>query len=442
MNPFLLLFIAVCAFLLLQGMLKRGAIYQFPFLAGAVFAGWALPQLIGLSNESYLPPGAFESTLLMASLCGVMSWLGAVAAGPPYRKPVWVYDDSRLLLVSAVLSVVGAYFYYAITQLPEDLTGVSSWTGLPVAYIFFARLLTYGFAIAVLLFARSRSRVALLIALFCAVFYFDRLVIAGRRQEMGEVVLMIMLAWWFQRGRCVPRPLMLAGLVAGALFVNSIGDYRNASGQKEGPKWNEIANIDFVGNLQYLTEHGGAELDNAAYIIAAVGRTLDFDLGVAHYNALVFAYVPAQLVGADVKQALFLPYENWRYDDGQPSPAFAQFFYVPVPGSTITGFSDTFASFWYFGCLVFFAIAYCMQKLWWWARGGSFLAQLLYMLMPMSALEAITHSTDSFLMPWVHIAAFLLPPLYFARRGRPRERRRPSGPPLMIVPPWSGGGRP
>jgi hypothetical protein len=432
-NPFLLLFIAVCAFLLLQGMLKRGAIYQFPFLAGAVFAGWALPQLIGLSNESYLPPGAFESTLLMASLCGVMSWLGAVAAGPPYRKPVWVYDDSRLLLVSAILSVVGAYFFYAITQLPEDLTGVSNWTGLPVVYVFFARLLTYGFAIAVLLFARSRSRVALLIALFCAVFYFDRIVIGGRRQETGEFVMIILLAWCFQRDRCVPRPLMLAGLVIGGLFVNSIGEYRSASGNKEGPKWDEIANIDFVGNLQKLTEHGGPELMNAAYIIAAVGRTMEFDLGTSHWNDLVFSYVPAQLVGTEFKEALYFP---------QSSPAYDEFFYTPMTGTTVLGLSDAYASFWYFGCLEFFGIAYCMQKLWWAARGGSFLAQLLYMLMPMSALETITHGTDSFLMPWVHIAAFLLPPLYFARRGRPPARRRPSGPPLMIVPLWSGGGRP
>ena len=35
----LLLFTAVCMFLLLQGMLKRAAIYGYPFLAGAVFRG-------------------------------------------------------------------------------------------------------------------------------------------------------------------------------------------------------------------------------------------------------------------------------------------------------------------------------------------------------------------------------------------------------------------
>jgi hypothetical protein len=393
-------------FLLLQGMLKRGAIYGYPFLAGAVFVGWVLPQLVGLSHERYLPPGAVESTVLMATLCAAMCWLGAAVAHPPYRKPISTYDDRRLLVVSAVLSLLGGYFYYAISRLPPEMTE-GGWTGLPVAYYFFARMLTYGFAIAVLMFARNGSRVACLIALYGALFFFDRIVIGGRRQDTGEFVMIILLAWWFQRDRCVPRPLMLAGLVIGTLLINSIGDDRSASGKEEGPKWDEIANIDFVGNMQNLTEHGGPELMNAAYIIAAVGRTMEFDLGASHWNDLVFTYVPAQLVGTEFKEALYLP---------QFSPAYDEFLYTPTPGSTLTGFSDAYASFWYFGCLEFFGIAYCMQKLWWAARGGSFVAQLLYMLMPMWALEAITHSTHAFGEPWVHIAIFLLPGIYLARR--------------------------
>ena len=104
------------------------------------------------------------------------------------------------------------------------------------------------------------------------------------------------------------------------------------------------------------------------------------------------------------------------------SPAYEQFFYTPVLGSTLTGFSDAFASFWYFGCLKFFLIAFCMQKLWWAARGGSLMAQLLYMLMPIQALEAITHTTQNFLSPWVHMAIFLLPAIYLARRRVPAPR--------------------
>jgi hypothetical protein len=408
-GPLLVALAAACAFLLLQGMLRRGAIYEFPFLAGAVFTGFALPQLIGLSHDPFLPPGALETLVTVAILCAVMSWLGARMARPPRQPIASIYDDRRLMMVSAGLSVIGAYFFYAISRLPEEMTDSTQWSGLPVAYLFFGRVLTYGFALAVLMFARTGSRLALAIALYGASFYFDRIVIGGRRQETGEFVMIILLAWWFQRHRCIPRPLMLGGLIVGTLLVNSIGEYRALANSKEGPKWSDISNIDFVGNIEQLTQHGGAELTNAVYVIAAVNRTMAFDFGVSHWNALVFSYVPAQIVGATMKNSLYINVE---------SPVQEVFLYEPQLGTTYTGFSDAFQSFWYFGCLKFFLIAFIMQKLWWAARAGSLTAQLLYMLVPMQALEAVTHSTHSFVTPWVHIAMFLLPALFLARKGR------------------------
>jgi hypothetical protein len=52
--------------------------------------------------------------------------------------------------------------------------------------------------------------------------------------------MIIRLAWWFQRDRCISRPLMLAGLVAGALSINSTGEYRSASASESGyRRWRE-----------------------------------------------------------------------------------------------------------------------------------------------------------------------------------------------------------
>jgi hypothetical protein len=434
-GPLLIALGAVCAFLLVQGMLRRGAIYEYPFLAGAVFAGFALPQLIGLSHDRFLPAGALVGTLIVAISSALMCWLGAKVALPPRQPSPWIYDDRRMLIVSAGLSLLGAYFYHAISRLPEEMTQNTQWTGLPVAYLFFARMLTYGFALSVLLFARNGSRLALIIALYGATFYLDRIVIGGRRQDTGEFFLMILLAWWFQRNRCIPRPLMLAGLILGALFVNSVGDYRALSSDSNGPKLNEVSNIDFLGNLSQLTEHGGPELTNAVYAIAGVDRTLEFDFGIYHWNQLVFAYVPAQLVGAELKSSLYLPLAV---------PAYEEFLYTPPLGSTQTGFSDAYQSFWYFGCLKFFLIAFVMQKLWWAARDGNLLAQLLYMLMPMAALEAITHTTQNFVGPWVHIGIFLLPAMLLTRRRRAEptvayESRRPAPAARSMVVPLARG---
>jgi len=56
MTSFLLItFGVVCAGLLGWGMREKGRIYEFPFLAGATFTGFVLPQLIGLRNDPVLP---------------------------------------------------------------------------------------------------------------------------------------------------------------------------------------------------------------------------------------------------------------------------------------------------------------------------------------------------------------------------------------------------
>jgi hypothetical protein len=101
-----------------------------------------------------------------------------------------------------------------------------------------------------------------------------------------------------------------------------------------------------------------------------------------------------------------------------PDLALEKYSYIPIEGSTPTGLSDAFQSFWYFGCLKFFLIALVMQKLWLAARHGSLTAQLLYMLMPVQAMQAITHTTHSFVAPWIHMAIFLLPALLLAHRRR------------------------
>jgi hypothetical protein len=140
---------------------------------------------------------------------------------------------------------------------------------------------------------------------------------------------------------------------------------------------------------------------------------MKFDLGIVHWNQLVFSYVPAQIVGRELKEALYLPMAR---------PLYEEYFYTPAMGSTLTGLADAFQSFWYFGCLKFFLIAFVMQKLWLAARGGNLTAQLLYMLMPVYALQAITHTTHYFVSPWVHLGIFLLPALLWARQPIRRHK--------------------
>src|SRR5271156_3874685 len=260
-NILLLIFALVCAGLLLWGLQEKGRIYEFPFLAGATWTGFVLLQLIGLRNNEDLPENALNRTIIMAILCAAMCWLGYQWSRRPLRRFNWPLDDDKLLCASTVLTLAGAWFFYKISRLSEDLTGASLWTGLPVAYTFFASVLSYGFALAALVGARQKSKRALGIAIFGSLFYLDRIFLAGRRGVTLEFTFIILLSIWFTQRRCLPRAVMLAGLVCGTLALHSTGDYR-AVAMSEGPfQWRQLQEIPLVENLQHEFQEGGSEVE-------------------------------------------------------------------------------------------------------------------------------------------------------------------------------------
>ena len=409
----------VCVGLIVSGMRRRGGVYEFPFLAGATFLGFLLPQMPALAEDAHLPAGAFAKAALFTTLCALACGLGWAAGQRPSSGQPWTIDKQRALGLAAVLSVTGAFFYYKMSLLPKEVTEASLYTGLPVAYLFFAKLLSYGLHIALLCSFRWRSKIALVIASLGTALLLHRVLILGRRSEFTELLLVIGLSAWFVRGIIVPRTLALAGVLLAGLALNSTGDYRSATAGKDGHTWSDLSNIDVIGNFSDLLQHGGPEMRNAVLRINDADRQMTFDFGLFHWNILVFNFVPAQLVGSDIKQSLFIATSSQADRD-----------YDPPTGSTETGMADAFASFWYLGCLKFFLIAYALSRLYWNARHGSMVAQIVYMTSVVPAMLAITHHTQWMVSTWVHMTLLLLPGLAMARA--------PAGAASAIAHPGSG----
>jgi hypothetical protein len=286
--------------------------------------------------------------------------------------------------------------------LPGELTIAVQMTGVPVMYIFFSRLLSYGLAIAVLCLARRFSCLALAVLAFDLVFYLDRIVITGKRAEAVELIMTFALAWWFYKGWAIPRVFVIIALFLGTLSMNSMGDYRAITKANGAPVWDDIKKIDFVGNLEKVFRDGGDEMRNAIMRIDNTANTLQFDYGKFHWNRLVFNFVPAQLVGVEIKQSFMLPVPVQSRD------------YNPVLGTTETGMADAFGSFWYLGALKFFLLAYLVRRVWVTANTGEFAAQFTYLLSIIPSMHAISHQTDWVLMVWVHMLMFAAPALAFA----------------------------
>ncbi len=405
----LLIFLTLlCAWLIALGFRKPERMIKYPFLAVAVFGGWVLPQLIGLSFNPWLPHGAIEKTIFMTLLCVLAIQFGNAANKAPLQLWNWSFNRKRFVTAASVLSLSGAYFYYRVSMVMETAPTIPGGgvTGIITIYFFLASMLTFGLVLALVAHLNKPSRWTMSIILFDLLFYIDRILLQGRRQAAVELFVFLGLFIWFKHRKLPPRWVFGAALIVGALWVNSVGHYRAAIIGQETVDLQGALQIDYVDNFKQILTRGGKELTNAVYDIEAADRLNNFDFGLSHWNGFVRAYIPGQIIGHSVKQ-------NLMVDLGDA--AYLKFYHVPHSGSTHTGMSDAFASFWYFGAFKFFFIAFVMAKLFSAANRGHIVAQMLLMLVFVGGLESITHSTDRFFMIWPKVATFLLPALWYAR---------------------------
>ncbi len=380
---------------------------QYPFLSAAVFAGWVLPQLIGLSNNHRILETALNKTIFMTLLCLLAIFYGSKRA-TSLKGWNWRLSRRRLLIAATILSVFGAYFFYRVGLLQESVTAElgGQWSGPITIYSFFASVLTYGLVLALLAYSQYPTRWALIVIIFDLVLYFERIVVQGRRQTAAELFIILGLILWFHFRKLPPRWIVAVVLIVGTLWVNSVGLYRQTMMNPRGGGIREALSIDYVKNFKTIFSKGGYELTNAVFDIESSDRLGSFDFGLSHWNGFVHAYIPGQILGYDFKHGIMFNLGNSARD---------VFYYVAHVGTTRTGMSDAFASFWYFGAVKFFIISYIVAKLWKAANKGHNVAQILVMLVLVGALESITHTTNRFFMVWPKIVVFLLPALWYAK---------------------------
>jgi hypothetical protein len=410
---------------------RPGGMLQYPFLATTVMVGWVAPQFLGLMNSNMPPSGSLQKTIFFATLCLFAAWLGCRSTGRPYKAYDWEFSYSRLLYSSAALSLIGLYFYLKVAAMASEAMELygGHWTGVITIYVLLSTLMLYGFAIAVAVHLRVASLLSYLILVMNLLIYFQRIVIHGRRAAMVELAGVALFYVWLKWGRTPPRSVIFIAVLLGSLVVNSIGDYRNlmmSSGTTltwSGAGVSDILQINFLENLTTTMLRPGLydnlELLNATHTIATIDETLELNYGFSAWNAFINAYVPGQLLGYDFKNALIFEFAvEPDYLDG----------YERYPGTTPTGFSDAFNSFWYFGAVIFFALSRIYTR---WLRSanrGSLAATVIVMVVVSPSLHAITHTTHHFFLEFVKIGVVLTPIFLLCRRRRPRPLLQRSDP--------------
>lgn len=409
-----ILFLLVTIGILLRFSKARVGMLQFPFLAAAVMLGWVSPQFVSLSMAETVPQAPIAKTIFYTTFFLLFGLLGYVSNSRPARLCNRTYSNSRLLAAGYVLSLFGAFFFIKVTSLAQEATEVTGglWEGPITIYAFFASMLSIGTAIAATVYARKQTFFSLILLLFGIAFVVHRVAVSGRREDAVSLFILLLFLVYLRWRWVPPRWSVFTVLAAGTLFVASISDYRGITLQRQaasqsGFSFAAIANIDFVGNFKRsFSINQGGELLNAAMIIEGVERSGKLDLGLSLWNRLIHSYVPGQLVGYELKNALTFPLANVAVEEmGHRFPT----------GTTLTGMAESFRSFWYFGILIFFLIGIVMSRWFKSAMRGNIAAQIMIIIITPKSLIAITHGTNTFFSEFVALAVFLGPALFFAR---------------------------
>jgi len=275
-------------------------------------------------------------------------------------------------------------------------------------------------------YALTGSRRALFVAGCSSVLFLYRILSAVKRGPTAEFFIIVALAVWFARKKAIPRWIMIPGLIMGMLLSTfNIGEIRRPIMNGEFRlsdiqqiEWNQDLKNVLSGDAEFIVQAGGGELEAAAYYMDAIEKSGSYDWGTGYWNSLVNNTVPGQLFGDSFVRSLYVNVgRGW---DATADP-YAQFFYTRRTGLTTTGMTDSFGSFWYFGCIKFFVVAFIMSKLFLAANRGHRVAQILCMVLSVHSLHAITHSTFWFYKFWPHMVLFLLPALLYARVKQPAK---------------------
>jgi hypothetical protein len=413
-------------------MVKPEKFYEYPYFMAAVFIVFIVPQGISILRFPGMAVGApVDDVLLMSCLCFGCCWLGYLFR--PWRlvsaKLACPINQDRLFQGGLIFMFVSFFFNNLISHMTEEETGGSQWTGPVTIYDFFAGLIYPAFAICLSTALRKQTYGAWASVAFAAIQPIMSAFYAGRRETTALCVLTVALTLFYTYGLRPARLVIIGMILFAMLAIPATGTYRGFAAQRD---WEGVRQMNLVGNFEtYLTSESILELRNAALLIESTKESGDYEYGGGYWDALVFRFVPAQIIGKKFKEDLMFEPPEERAERELSRLAYD----IPV-GSTMTGMGDSFQQFGYFGCLFFAALGFLFKSFYAATRQrNAIFAQLFYIMIGTSAMRAVTHETTDFLPGMLYYAIFLGILFWYVKLPLRRMRRfRPfqSHPPVPV----------
>ena len=389
---YLYLFILICIALLGWGLARPQRIYQYPFFMGGIFVAFILPQAIALLNSPYDPVNqkALERVLLMSCLCAFMCWFGyQLPCKPSLTKKLDISVDSKKFFYGGIVLVLIAYFsQFLILQLPSALREQTQWTGIITIYAFFRNLIYPGFSILLLSTLQRSTVFKFILTAFASALPLQLIIFEGRREPTATFIITLGLCFYYTLRYIPPRWLVISLIVFTLFAIPLTATYRNIAKTGDWNKLTELQPIEYLQN--YVEKAQILELRNAALLMDAAVKTRQYGYGTDYWNKLVFSFVPAQLVGRDLKNSLMI--KLYEYDLNR------LYNYKIHTGNTTTGIGDSFIQFDYFGCIFFGLLSYFFKIFWISSSRRKILtSQIFYISLFAPSMLCVTHGTVNFI---------------------------------------------
>lgn len=404
------------ALLSLIAIVRPALLFAYPVAGAMLMWVFLVPQAWRIESVGDL--NDYEPTLTWGYmiLCVVMTVIGFRVAS--IRTPVTGrndltglserYDLNKLLIGAVALVLIGGVAQILLQREAATMQASVAWTGPIAFYAMISALLIYGASLGWLLYLYTGNKKALILALIGLAVTLPTILLAARRELSFTVISVIMLGIWFVKGKPISRILLVPLLFFGTVLVNQAGAIRGQITQNKSTLIEALSSDEIIKESTDSKRYD--EMASGVSDIAISSWSNKYLLYKPYYNTFIQLYVPAFIIGRDTKDSL-------KFDvDDKESESYTRYF---ANGSTRTGFAETFQSFHYFGCLMFFAISYFMGILWKRANSGDIVSQLYYIILLAAGLKVFTESTSIFVgtLPLIFGSTYMM--FRYAKRPKP-----------------------
>lgn len=410
--------LAVAVSILIWSFRRADFIFSYPTMMVGATAYFVIPGLIHMDQHELFEDSTRMAAAIYVSACMIAAargWLnpmdGLMRALPihttfPAVKPLAIYCGGAILFSS--------YFAWKLRGVDIELLQQTQWSGPHVIYLFLTKPGYFITSVAAVAFAVTRKKIFAVLAVVAGMMYLLPPVLGGKRDEVVEAGMIFAVCWEMVWRRRIPKVAVVAVGVFLALVFSAIGDYRRAY-RSEGVTQGIVSAFESVADPQLAPSDRYKEVGNFLGVMElTLAGNKQPNFGLAYWNQLVFSYVPGQIIGHDIKQAM--QFEGLEASREDVIEVGAQ----ASTGTTFTGFSDTLQAFWFAGLFVFYLIGRFLRTMYLLANKGQAIYLFAYAHLLVMSGVGVTHSTFFFVTAIINLTIFVGIWIHYIQRNSPK----------------------